>query len=94
MYDHRWDNLVKRIIGEANHRNGKTKEAIVRVDVSVVVQLNSPLLWEVNNATKVEPAKDVIESLAGISDALKQLTAKCDSPDRINWALREAIDKL
>ncbi len=94
MIDHRWDNLIKRIIGEANHRNGKTHDAVIKVNISVVVQNNSPILWEVVNASKIEPAKDVIENLAGYTVALKQLSDKCENPTQLNQVLQEAIDKL
>ena len=94
MLDQRWNKVIQRIIGEANWKNGKTRDAVVKVNISVVVQNNSPLLWEVINASKIEPAMDVIENLAGFTVNLKKLSDKCESPTEINRVLKEAIDKL
>lgn len=92
MINSYWNSLIKRIQSEATWRNGKTRDGVSRVNISVIVQDGKPVLWEVVNSAKVEPSCDVTEILAAVNGSIRQLSERCNSPCEVEHKIASLID--
>ena len=88
-----WHPLIKRIQSESYRCNGKTIDAISQVTVRIALHDGCPIMWEVAGSCKVEPSS-LLETLAGISHNIRQLSELCQSPEQVDDVLKKLVGSL